>query len=548
MRKNRGEIIAVFTVFAVILATGVSATTPIPVVYAEEENDTDGADTLSSGGEGEQDDGQGDGQTADQSTPDGESQDGADNSTGGDDADADADSDSTSGAVTGAGTEDGVSDGNNGADSGRSDVGTNGDASTSDDQSSVDAEPDDTSDEALDDTGEETEETGLLLAASMSTFTLGNSRSVEEDPIEEGPLEFSDVGSLNTELEKCVDVGPVKAMLSGNISNASEPIRVTSGMVLTLDLDGYSISATSTAVSVDGGGSVTITGGGTLTSRTANTVNVTDGTLVLESGNIIAESRSSGGVIVGAIDVGSSGKAEIKGGKVSGKGYAVALNGGEVRVKDGTVQAEASGDVHAIHVNSGSLTVSGGRITGNGGEASGALFMQGGSARITGGSFSTTVASGYGYTCHPTGSSSLTITGGTFTLNAPAGKSLCVGSGARLSVSGGSFNGRGIGIDTGADTAVPALGEWADSFYAKLGGGVLSDNTFYKEGSIVYTNSSVSVKSGTWDRTCIEKRTLTTNTPYSFGSAGWTVNGDSTVYGSGSFYVSNDGSYTFSRE
>lgn len=495
MRKNRGKATAVFTAFAVILAAGVSSTEQISVVYAEEEEADRSEDLTAQGG---------DDQTATQDATGNDMQ-------------------GESGNTRDVGTE---------TDNDETDVGMD----TDNDETDVGTDTDNVTDDASD----ETEEDEVLLTSGISTFSLQNSGSAEI--VSE---EIKTMDELNKLLEEHIKDTPVKAILSADIE-AAQPIQLSKKLIL--DMNNHTINASSTAVSVEDGGYLTITGSGRLSSGTGNTIEVTEGTLVLENGEIIAESRSDGNVIAGAISVGSSGKAEINGGTVSGKGYAIAIRGGEVEIKGGTVKAEPSGEVHAIHVNSGSLTVSGGSIIGNGGEASGALFMQGGSAEIKGGSLKTTVTAGYGFTCYATGSSSLTITGGNFTLDASAGKSLYIGSGVTAAVSGGSYNGRGIGINTGADSDNPTLGGWADSFYDKLGGGILSNNTFCKEGSVVYTNPSVSVKSGTWNRACKEMRDLTTGTQYSFGSEGWTIAGDSSVYGSGSFYAAEDGSYTFNRK
>lgn len=536
MRKNRREIAALFTAFAVILAAGVSSTTQMPVVCAEEEHG-DGSENLTAQG--------GDDQTTDQDATGDNVQGGSDNTTVGD-----VQGGANNAAGTGTGNDTGTTgtgtDQTNGGMNGGGTGGADGDHATGTGTGTNDDEPDGDTDTAdvPDDTSDETEEE-MLLASVASTFSLRNSRDVEEVP-----ATFGDIAGLNEELKKYTNKSPVKATLSGDITDANEPIQVGAGTELTLDLNGHSISASSTAVSVTGGGSLTIINSGTLSSKTGNTIEVTAGTLVVESGKISAESRRSGNDYVGAISVGSGGKAEIKGGTVSGKGYAVAVRGGTVDINGGTLEAKASGeseDVHTIHVNSGSLTVSDGYIIAVGGTGSGSLCIQSDSAEITGGSFETTVTGEYGYACYVVGSAGITIKGGNFELSAPGGKSLYIESSGAVSVSGGTYN-NSIGIKTGVDGNSARIGEWADSFYGKLKGGILSDNTFhYENGGIVYTNPSVTVKNGTWDGKCTEDRELEAGI-YSFGSDGWRVHADSTVYCEGDFYAPSNATYFFTKK
>lgn len=348
-------------------------------------------------------------------------------------------------------------------------------------------------DNGNDDTDIDIEEAGLLLGRSMSTFILRSSRSVE--PVD---ISVGDIGTLNSTLGQYTNGTPVNATLSGDISGAGS-IQVNTGNVLTLYLNGHTLSGPSTMISVNGG-SVVITGNGTLESTGLCTIMIDAGTVTIESGTV---------------------KAELSGGQV-----------------------------HTIHIKSGTLTVNGGNVSASGGEATGAILLEGGSVTITeGSSLNATVSTGYGYTCYATSSGNLTISGGNFSLNAPGGKCLLIGSNVTANVTGGSYSGNSgsIGVDTGMDSSVPPIGGWANSFYDKFQGGVLSDNTFYKENNFVYTNPTVSVASGTWNGTCKETRNLTTGSSYTFSGEGWTIEGDSTVYGSGSFCVPANGDYTFSR-
>lgn len=541
MRKNRREIAALFTAFVVILAAGVSSTTQMPVVCAEEEHGNEADDLTAQEGNDQatdQDETGNEGQGGSENTTGSDVQDGANNATGtGTGNDTGTTGSGTSGAgctenSTGTETDDSAASGNHGTSvgTGTNDDETDGDTDTAD-------VPDDTSDEI--------EEGEMLLMNGIATFLLGNSRDVEEVSVT-----FGDIVGLNKDIETYTNNCPVKATLSGDITDANEPIQVGAGTELTLDLNGHSISASSTAVSVTGGGSLTIINSGTLSSKTGNTIEVTVGTLVVESGKISAESRSSGNDYVGAISVESGGKAEINGGTVSGKGYAVAVRGGTVDINGGTLEAESSAesaDVHTIQVNSGSLTVSDGYIIARGGTGSGSLCIQSGSAEITGGSFETTVTGDYGYACYVVGSAGITIKGGNFELSAPGGKSLYIDTSGAVSVSGGIYN-NSIGIKTGVDGNNAGIGKWADSFYGKLKGGILSDNTFcYEKGGIVYTNPSVTVKSGTWDGKCMEDRELEAGI-YSFGSDGWRVHADSTVYCEGDFYAPSNATYFFTKK
>lgn len=483
MRKNRREIAAVFTACAVILAAGVSSTTQMPVVCAEEEHD-DGTDDLTAQ--------EGNDQATDR------------DETGDDEPDADTDTDD-------------VPD------------------DTGDDEPDVDTDTDDVSD----DTRDEIEEDGVLLTSAASTFLLGDSRSSEIvwDNIKT-------MGELKTLLEEHTDDTPVRARLS-------EDIRITEmislSKILILELDNHTISSDSTAVSIGRGGVLTITNSGangTLNSTSGPVISVTGGELVMNDGGVTTESGN-------AINV-TSGSVKISGGTVRGNDCAIYIDGGEVAVSGGSVEAGSSAesleDVHAIHVKSGKLTVSGGYIVANGETGSGSLCIQGGSAEITGGNFETSVNGDYGYACYVTGSAGITIKGGNFGLDARAGKSLYIDTGGAVSVSGGTYDNR-IGIKTGVGGNNAAIGEWADSFYRKFKGGILSDNSFwYENDGIVYTNQSVTVKSGTWDGKCEEARELEVGT-YSFGSDGWRVHDDSrTVYDKGTFYALSEAMYFFTKE
>lgn len=337
-------------------------------------------------------------------------------------------------------------------------------------------------------------------------------------------ISFDDINTLNSKLSEKQDGTPVNATLSGDISGAGS-IQVNTGNVLTLDLNGNTLSGPSTMISVNGG-SVVITGNGTL------------------------ESTNNTGAGVGVIAVKNGGNLKISSGSVIGKICAVYIDGGTVEIEGGSFEAELSQDmVYTIYVNSGTLTANGGYISANGNSSIGAIYLGNGSVEITEGSSLSTTATGFGYTCYATSSGNLTISGGNFSLNAPGGKCLLIGSNVTANVTGGSYSGNSgsIGVDTGVDSSVPQIGGWANSFYDKFQGGVLSDNTFYKENNFVYTNPTVSVASGTWNGTCKETRNLTTGSSYAFSGEGWMVEGDSTVYGSGSFCVPADGDYTFSR-
>lgn len=488
MRKNRREITAVFTAFAVILAAGVSSTTQMPVVCAEEEHGNEADDLTAQ---------EGNDQATDQDETGNEGQGGSENTTGSDVQDGE---DNTTGT-------------------GKSDEEPDADTDTTD-------APDDTSDEA--------EEDEMLLMNRVSTFSLGNSRSVETDS-----KEIKTLSELNTLLQEHTTDTPVKAILSDNIT-VEQPIQLSKKLIL--ELDNHTISASSTVMSVEKEGLLTITNSGvngTLKSEEGPVITVTGGGLVMNDGGVTAESGN-------AIHV-SRGSVKISGGMVRGNNCAIYMDGGEVVVSGGTVEAASSTDVHAIHVNSGNLTVSGGYIIANGEAGSGSLCIQGGSAEITGGNFETSVNGDYGYACYVVGNGGITIKGGNFDLFAPAGKSLYIDSRGAVSVSGGTYN-KSIGIKTGVNENSTGIGEWADSFYGKLKGGILSDNTFhYEKGGIVYTNPSVTVKSGTWDGKCMEDRELEAGI-YSFGSDGWRVHADSTVYCEGDFYAPSNATYFFTKK
>lgn len=489
MRKNRREIAAVFAAFAVILAAGVSSTTQMPVVCAEEEHGNEADDLTAQ---------EGNDQETDQDAAGNEGQGGSENTTGSDVQDGE---DNTTGT-------------------GKSDEKPDADTDTND-------VPDDTSDEA--------EEDEMLLMNRVSTFSLGNSRSVETDS-----KEIKTLSELNTLLQEHTTDTPVRARLSADI-NAEQPIQLNKKLIL--ELDNHTISASSTVMSVGEGGLLTITksgANGTLKSVEGTVITVTGGELVMDDGSVTSVSGN-------AIDV-TGGSVKINGGTVRGNNCAIYIDGGEVGISGGTVKAESSNrDVHAIHVNSGSLTVSDGYIIANGGSGSGSLCIQGGSAEITGGNFETSVNGDYGYACYVVGNGGITIKGGNFDLFAPAGKSLYIDTSGAVSVSGGIYN-NSIGIKTGVDGNNAGIGKWADSFYGKLKGGILSDNTFcYENGGIVYTNPSVTVKSGTWDGKCMEDRELEAGI-YSFGSDGWRVHADSIVYYKGNFYASDNAMYFFTKE
>ena len=467
MRKNRREIAALFTAFVVILAAGVSSTTQMPVVCAEEEHGNEADDLTAQ---------EGNDQATDQDETGDDVQGGSDEA---DDDEPDADTDTA---------------------------------------------------DVPDDAGDEIEEDGMLLTSAASTFSLGNSRSSE----------ITSEQALNELLANHTEDTPVRARLS-------EDIRITKGISLSkkliLELNNYTISASSTVMSVEKEGLLTITNSGakgTLKSTNGPVITVTGGELVMNDGDVTAESGN-------AINV-TSGSVEINGGTVRGNNCAIYINGGEVGISGGTVKAESSNrDVHAIHVNSGSLTVSDGYIIARGETGSGSLCIQGGSAEITGGNFETSVNGDYGYACYVVGNGGITIKGGNFDLFAPAGKSLYIDSRGAVSVSGGTYN-KSIGIKTGVNENSTGIGEWADSFYGKLKGGILSDNTFhYEKGGIVYTNPSVTVKSGTWDGKCMEDRELEAGI-YSFGSDGWRVHADSTVYCEGDFYAPSNATYFFTKK
>lgn len=514
MRKNRREIAAVFAAFAVILAAGVSSTTQMPVVCAEEEHDNE-ADDLTAQEENDQ--------TTDQEATGDDVQGGSENTTGSDVQDG-------ANNRTGAGTDedaDGTGSATGGADGDyATDVGTG----TSDDDTDADMDTANVPDDA----GDEIEEDEMLLTSAASTFLLGNSRSSEITW-----RLISGEADLNSLLEGADGETPVRAILSDNIT-VEQPIQLSKKLIL--ELDNHTISASSTVMSVEKEGLLTITNSGvngTLKSEEGPVITVTGGGLVMNDGGVTAESGN-------AIHV-SRGSVKISGGMVRGNNCAIYMDGGEVVVSGGTVEAASSTDVHAIHVNSGNLTVSGGYIIANGEAGSGSLCIQGGSAEITGGNFETSVNGDYGYACYVVGNGGITIKGGNFELSAPGGKSLYIDTSGAVSVSGGIYN-NSIGIKTGVDGNNAGIGKWADSFYGKLKGGILSDNTFhYENGGIVYTNPSVTVKSGTWDGKCMEDRELEAGI-YSFGSDGWRVHADSIVYYKGNFYASDNAMYFFTKE
>lgn len=155
------------------------------------------------------------------------------------------------------------------------------------------------------------------LDEDISAFSLKSSRSAEMDL-----GEFSDTEVLNSVLREYQDETPVKATLSDHITNASTAIQITKGNVLTLDLDGYSISSASTIVSMEGG-DLTVNGGEITadTSGEAYAVRVSSGSFTLKKGSVTGKGGQNGGTAL-FVDGGS---ADVSGGSLIGESTTVSF-------------------------------------------------------------------------------------------------------------------------------------------------------------------------------------------------------------------------------
>ena len=166
-------------------------------------------------------------------------------------------------------------------------------------------------------------------------------------------------------LESAVDDGVSDIILTDNIPNYDKQLTIESS--LTLDLNGYNLIITiedgvnSNGIKISNGAELVINGsngGGTLKVENKTTVtplangaaiNVAEGKLVLNSGNVIADGGHGGAGI---------------GGNQNQNSGSITINGGTV-IANGAIDAAGIGG--GYFGNSGSITINGGSIIAHGG-------------------------------------------------------------------------------------------------------------------------------------------------------------------------------------
>lgn len=229
-------------------------------------------------------------------------------------------------------------------------------------------------------------------------------------------------------------------------SDITDSITIPSGATVTIDLNGHSITNTSTS----GGrkfinrGNLTIKGNGTITNLEGSTVyGLIDnyGTLTVEGGNFIDNGAGDGSSIKNR-----GGVVIIKGGTfkstASGTGNANIYSDGTLTIADGICFESKSERAYSVIVNTGSATIGDISVSGT----HGAFGINGGSITINGGTY--TAQNFYGiWITNNSQITNVTINGGNFTGN-KYGLYSSVDDGKQdqsdvaVTINGGSFIGR----------------------------------------------------------------------------------------------------------
>lgn len=228
-------------------------------------------------------------------------------------------------------------------------------------------------------------------------------------------------------------------------SDITDSITIPSGSSVTIDLNGHSITNTSTS----GGrkfinrGNLTIKGNGTITNLEGSTVyGLIDnyGTLTVEGGNFIDNGAGDGSSIKNR-----GGVVIIKGGTfkstASGTGNANIYSDGTLTIADGVCFESKSERAYSVIVNTGSATIGDISVSGT----HGAFGINGGSITINGGTY--TAQNYYGiWITNNSQITNVTINGGNFTGRYGLYSSVDDGkqdqSDVAVTINGGSFIGR----------------------------------------------------------------------------------------------------------
>lgn len=289
---------------------------------------------------------------------------------------------------------------------------------------------------------------------NSTVYAEGDISSISLDGSNE-PQYFTSITELNTTLGNYRGSQSLNAKLQNDWNvQSGEVIRVTSGDNLTLDLNGYKISNTTSTIAIQvNGGSLTITdsssGTGTIEASQCSAVEITGGNVNILNGNFKGNT-----------------------GAVSQDAYTLWVKGGELVMQNGSVENR---NAAAVFVDVSAK------------------------ATIAGGSFKATNSSGYCYACYATGNSNLIISGGDFSITASSGKSLWIDENVTVSLTGGTYHNA---IAKKAVTA-PAESVYYKVFYGNpgsrniiTGNHILTNNNFTYEQNYVRTQSEVSIVPG----------------------------------------------------
>lgn len=302
----------------------------------------------------------------------------------------------------------------------------------------------------------------------------------------------SDVAGLEKIIEKCdngvsdrdyvVELDSDMEISDDNLGSG-QVFKLTKG-VLTLDLKGHKIDGSKCSKS----GTVFYNLGGTLT--------IIDS---VGSGKIVSPNN---GVIIRT----EAGNLNIAGGTFENASQCLSIENSIVNITGGTFKTDGNGSTDIALMVTGDNSIV--KVSGNSNFESAYTTIwvkenvkSDSSLTIEDGTFQANEKDEHSYVCYIGGSCNLNVNGGTFRLNGNLGSTFFIDAAttdAQVNITGGVYNGRiarGVSDSSRMNyTAFYGDNNGNDGIFGA--GCILTDNTFYSQGNIMFSQGNVKVVSG----------------------------------------------------
>lgn len=346
----------------------------------------------------------------------------------------------------------------------------------------------------------------LLTAAVVMVLTVmswlpGSTYEVKAVTSE---VQVNSIAGIKNAFDTCTGDSDFYVELQEDIAISADylsdgPVFTLTAGKLTVDLNGHSLDASASTTS------------GTIFCNTGGNLTITD------------SSSSKGGKVVsppnGVLVRSEGGTLDISGGSFEKAAQCLSIQNTTVNITEGSFVTDKNGNTDIALMLTGDdsiVTISG---DSNFESAYGTIWVQdtvkaGSSLTIEGGTFTADENGAFSYACYVGGVCELAVSGGTFNLNADNGSGLYIGTAsmdAQVNITGGTYNGRIArgGVETFDQNYTAFYGDGTGNSGILGKGCVLTDNKFYTQGDVVFTQGNVQVVSGSLlkfntQRTCLE--------------------------------------------